>query len=308
VSRTLLLASGLVALLAAPAFADSNERSRVDLQAPGKGYKQVSVDNALGNVRIEGHDGTGIIIETHKHAPDDDALDRLRVSLVPDPDGTVRITTHADPSPESKPVPRSAVSIDVVIRAPRNARFDASVGSGKLEVVNMDAGGELDSASGAITVHNVQGELVTHSVSGRMTITQAFGSVDAATISSDVELDSIAGQKLVASANEGKIAGRRVRARDVELTTTSGHISLEADAALRGHIMVSSLRGDIDVKIRPAMKAALIVRGRGTKVDLGSQSVSVLGKWQEAKFGTGGEAALVELRATRGFVRFAVIQ
>ncbi|HEY5950018.1 MAG TPA: DUF4097 family beta strand repeat-containing protein [Kofleriaceae bacterium] len=298
----------VVCLLSATAIADSNEKSRVDLQAPAKGYKQVSIDNSLGNVRIEGHDGTGIIIETHKHAPDDDSLDRLRVSLIPDADGTVRISTHADPSPESKPLPRSAVSIDVVIRAPRNVRFDATVGSGKLEVSNMDAGGELDSASGSITVHNVQGELVSHSVSGRMSIAQAFGPVDAATISSDVELDSIAGQKLVASANDGKIAGRRVRSRDIELTTTSGKISLEADAALRGHIRVSSLRGDIDVKVRPAMKAGLIVRGRGTKVDLGSQTVSVLGSWQEAKFGSGGEAALVELRAPRGFVRFAVIQ
>lgn len=298
----------LVCVLSATAMADVTEKSRVEVQPPGKGYKQISIDNPLGNVRIEGHDGPGIIIETHKHAPDEDALERLRVSLVPDPDGTVRISTHADQGPESKPVARSAVSIDVVIRAPRNARFDATVGSGKLEVRNMDAGGELDSSSGAITVDNVQGELYTHSVSGRMLITKAFGPVDAATISSDVELDSISGQKLVASANDGKIAGRRVRSRDVELTTTTGHITLEAEAFAHGHIVVSSLRGDIDVKIRRQAQAALLVRGRGTKVDLGSQSVNVLGKWQEAKYGTGGDAALVELRAPIGIVRFAVIQ
>ena len=45
---------------------------------------------AYNLVAFEGHDGPGIIIETHKHAPDEDALERLRVSLVPDPDGTVR--------------------------------------------------------------------------------------------------------------------------------------------------------------------------------------------------------------------------
>src|SRR6266545_2218999 len=130
----------VVCVLAAPAFADDvNEKSRLELQAPAKGYKALSVENSLGNVRIEGHDGPGIIIETHKHAPDDDAMDRLRISLVPDPDGTVRITTHADPSPESKPVARSAVSIDIVIKAPRKTRLDVAVGSGKLEVVNMDA-------------------------------------------------------------------------------------------------------------------------------------------------------------------------
>jgi hypothetical protein len=302
VKRALLL----VCVLATTASADITEKSRVEVNPPK--VKQVSIENSLGNVRIEGHDGPGIIIDTQKRAPDDEAMDRLRVSLVPNPDGSVRITTHADPSPESKPVSRSAVSIDVVIRAPRNARFDAVVGSGKLEVRNMDAGGELDSASGAITVENVQGELYTHSVSGRMSITKAFGPVDAATISSDVVLDSISGQKLVASANDGKIAGRRVRSRDVELTTTSGGITLEAEALARGHIMVSSLRGDVDVKVRRSTALAMVVRGRGTKVDLGGGKVSQVGKWQEAKIGTGGEATVVELRANRGVVRFAVIQ
>jgi DUF4097 and DUF4098 domain-containing protein YvlB len=194
-----------------------------------------------------------------------------------------------------------------VIRAPRNARVDVAVGSGKLEVLNMDAGGELDSASGAITVHNVQGELYTHSVSGKMSITQAFGSVDAATVSSDVELDSITGQKLVASANQGQIAGRRVRARDVELTTTSGKITLEAEAQLRGRIMVSSLRGDLDVKVRRPNQLAMVVRGRGTKVDLGAQATPH-GNWQETVFGSPREATLVQLRANQGTVRFVLIQ
>ena len=298
----------LVCALSATAYADVTEKSRVEVNPPGKAYKQVSIDNPLGNVRIEGHDGAGIIIETHKHAPDEDALDRLRVSLVPDPDGTVRITTHADRSVESKPVPRKAVSIDIVIRAPRTVRFDATVGSGKLEVRNMDAGGELDSASGTITVDNVQGELYTHSVTGHMSITKAFGSVDAATISSDVELDSISGQKLVASANEGKIAGRRVRSRDVELTTISGKITLEAEALPRGRIVVSSMRGDIDVKIRRQAQTALLVRGRGTKVDLGAP-MATSGAWREAKLGSGGGATIVEMRANvLGFVQFSVIQ
>src|SRR5262249_2350469 len=95
----------LVCVLSGTALADVHETWGVEVQPPGKGYKRVTIDNALGNVRIEGHDGAGVIIETNKRAPDEETLDRLRVSLVPDPDGTVRITTHADASPESKPVP-----------------------------------------------------------------------------------------------------------------------------------------------------------------------------------------------------------
>jgi hypothetical protein len=314
----------LVCALAAPALAQPRdktpakpaptkpdapiiERSRVDVQPAGKqGFKELQIENALGNVRIEGHDGSSIMIETHKHAPDEETLDRLRVSLVPNPDGTVRITTAADPSREARTAGRSTVSIDLVFRAPRDARIDATVGSGKLEVLNMNGGGELDSASGAITVLNMSGELLTHSVSGPMSITQAFGSVDAATVSSNVELDSISGQKLFASANQGKIAGRRVRAREVELTTTHGNITLEGETSLRGRVVVSSLRGDVDVKLR--RQGPMIVRGRGTKVDLGSTAKLEADGWMQAAVGTTKEAALVELRSQHGMVRFAFVQ
>ncbi|HUS28310.1 MAG TPA: DUF4097 family beta strand repeat-containing protein [Kofleriaceae bacterium] len=308
-SRVLAIAVLLAAVV--PAAADPKapvvEKSRVEVKPAGKPFKQLQIDNPLGNVKIEGHDGSGIMIETHKSAPDDETLDRLRVSLVPDPDGTVRIVTAADPSPEAHPQPRSAVSVDIIIHAPRDARIDASVGSGKLEVINMDGGGELDSASGAISVKNVSGELYTHSLSGRMTLTQVFGPLDAATVSSDLDLDTIGGDRLVASANQGKIAGRRVRARDVELTTMSGNISLEGESTLRGHIVVSSLHGDVDVRLR--RHGALLVKARGTKVDFGSAKSQLLSNgWAQSTIGQGQDPAIVELHSQHGIVRFAIVQ
>ena len=300
----------VVALLAGVAHADEGitEKSRVEVKPAGKAFKKLQIDNSLGNVRIEGHDGKSIMIETHKHAPDDETLDRLRVSLVPDPDGTVRITTAADALPEAKPQPRSAVAVDIIIHAPRDARIDATVGSGKLEVVDMDGGGELDSASGAITVRNISGDLYTHSLSGHMSLTQVFGPLDAATVSSDLELDTIGGQKLVASANQGKIAGRRVRARDVELTTTSGNITLEGESVMHGHIMVSSLRGDVDVRLR--RRGGMIVRARGAKLDLGGMAAQLQPNgWSQVAFGqVTQEPAIVELRSSHGTIRFAVVQ
>jgi DUF4097 and DUF4098 domain-containing protein YvlB len=310
VSRSLAIAL-LLASRSITAWADAPkapivERSRVEVKPAGKPFKQLQIDNPLGNVRIEGHDGPGIMIETHKSAPDDETLDRLRVSLVPDPDGTVRIVTAADPSNEARSQPRSAVAIDIIVHAPRDAHIDASVGSGKLEVVNMDGGGELDSASGAISVKNISGELFTHSVSGPTSLTQVFGPLDAATISSDLDLDTIGGEKLVASASQGKIAGRRVRARDVELTTMSGNISLEGESTLRGHIAVSSLHGDVDVRLR--RHGALLVKARGTKIDLGGAPSRVLNGWSQSTIGQGQDPAIVELHSHYGAVRFVIVQ
>ena len=112
------------------------------------------------------------MVETWKDAPDEDTTHRPHVSPAPNLDGTVHISTTADGGREVKPAPRSAVHIDILIRAPRNTRIDAAVTSGKL-VINLDAGGELDTSSGPITVSNVAGELFTHSVSGKTSIVQA---------------------------------------------------------------------------------------------------------------------------------------
>ncbi len=287
------------------------ERARLEIQPGGKAIKQLAIENPLGDVKVEGYDGTSIMIETIKHAPDEEGLERLRVSLVPNPDGTVRITTTADGGKEFKNVGRSQMRIDLVIRAPRDARVNAAVSAGALEVLNMDAGGDLDTGSGPISVRNVSGGVSTHSVSGATSLTQVFGSVDAQTISSDVDLDTIGGERLVASANRGKIAGRRVRAREIQLTTTDGTISLEAESALRGRIVVSSLRGDVDVRLR--RQGAVTIRARGAKVNLGSASAFAKTQqdgWVHSQLGQIGKnaPALVELRSRFGMVQFAIIE
>jgi DUF4097 and DUF4098 domain-containing protein YvlB len=174
----------------------------------------------------------------------------------------------------------------------------------------MDAGGELDTASGSITVRNVQGEVSTHSVSGRTALTQVYGSVDAQALSANVDLDTIGRGKddrLVASTNHGNIAARRVRARDVELTTVDGKILLDGEAALHGRIVVASLHGDVDVRLRH--HGPVIVRAHGTKVDLGVPArPEADGQWVSATFGTprAGEDALVELKS-QVTVHFALI-
>jgi len=285
-----------------------SERSRLSIEPADHAFTRLSIENPLGDVKVEGYDGTAIQIETHKFAPDDDALDRLHISLVPNPDGTVTIKTTADGGKEVRPVARGAVRIDLVIRSPRDARVEAAVGSGMLEVINMDAGGDLDTGSGPISVRNVQGEVLTHSVSGLTRLVQVFGSVDAQTLSSDLDLDTIGGDRLVASVHHGRIDGRRVRARVVELTTTDGRIRLEAEAALHGHLVVSSFQGDVEVQLR--RHGAVVVRARATKVELGAPVRTQPNGWVAASLGAGDSesAALVELRAPQGNVKFAIIE
>lgn len=311
-SRALALIA-LAALLGpiAPAAADPPlvERARLELQPPGRPFKKLEIDNPLGDVRVEGHDKATIEIETLKQGPTEEALDRLHVTLTPNPDGTVRLTTTVDGGREVKPLTRGSVKLDLIVRAPRDARVEAASSSGALEVSNMDNGGDLDTASGRINVRNVSGELSTHSMSGPTQLTQVFGSVDAQTMSSQIDLDSIGGEKLVASANDGKIAGRRVRSRNVELTTVNGMIVLEGEAPLRGRVIVASIRGDISVRMR--RNGAVVIRARATKVDLGAaQARAQPDGWVEAQFGqhASATASLIEMRSRVGTVSFGIME
>lgn len=283
-----------------------SERARLSIAPSGRAIRRLAIENPLGDVKVEGYDGTEIQIESHKLAPDDDSLDRLHISLVPNPDGTVSIRTTADGGKEVRPIARDQVRIDLMIRAPRDAHVEATVNSGTLEVNNMDAGGDLDTASGPITVRNVQGELLTHSVSGATHLAQVFGSVDAQVLASNLEMDTIGGERLVASVHRGRIEARRVRSRDIELLTTEGRIVLEAEAALRGHLVVASLHGDVDVQLR--RRGALVVRARGTKVDLGGPVRAQPNGWVETSYGSDPAATLVEIRSPQGNVRFAIIE
>jgi len=96
----------------------ASERARLSIDPAGHAFTRLSIENPLGDVKVEGYDGTAIQIETHKQAPDEDTLDRLHISLVPNPDGTVAIKTTADGGKEFRPVSRGAVRIDLVIRVP----------------------------------------------------------------------------------------------------------------------------------------------------------------------------------------------
>lgn len=106
------------------------------------------------------------------------------------------------------------------------------VEDGKLVLVNMDAGGELDTGGGAITVANVSGPVTTRSLAGAQSLQQVFGSVDAQALDADLTLDSIRGDRLIAVVHDGRIDTRRVRSRAVELRSTRGDITFEGDAAI----------------------------------------------------------------------------
>lgn len=288
------------------------EHDIVEVQPGKKPIKTLTVDNQLGDVRIEGHDGKGLIIYAYKRAPDDAALDQLRVSLVPDPDGPMRITTAVDRAAEKTTLPAARVRIDLVVRAPRGAKVDARVGQGELVVRNMDAGGDLDAGAGQITVENVSGTIYARSVDGDQSFAEVFGDLDAQALTADLLFDTVRGDELIASVHDGTISARKVASKHIELRTTRGKIHLESELALGGKLVIATRSGDVDVTVKSA--GALKVKafaggdltlegaeGYGTTADKDDD-------WVKARYGKSKRAAAVELRSKFGDVRFAVVE
>ncbi len=280
-------------------------QTELDVAPAGKRITRVEVDNPLGNVRVIGHDGPGLRITATKRAPDDATLARLRVSLTPDAAGPMRIITAVDPGKETRAVPRSQVQIDLVIEAPRDAWVDGRTGDGLLELINMDAGGELDSASGAVVVRNVSGPITAHTVDAALSLAEVFGIVEAGALAGDVTLDSIRGDRLVATAHGGRITGRRVRSRNLELTTTNGDINVEGHLVAGGTVRIATVHGRVTV----ALRGAATVRANAPSVTFAKASAvrEEAGGWRAAQYGTARTAASVELVSRYATVVFASV-
>ncbi|HVV82989.1 MAG TPA: DUF4097 family beta strand repeat-containing protein, partial [Kofleriaceae bacterium] len=273
--------------------------------APGKRpIRAVSIDNPLGDVRIEGNDGTAVTIVSIKHAPDADTLERLRVTLVPDPDGTVRLTSALGDSRERPPAELGAIRIDLVVRVPHGAKVEGRVGHGRLEAKDLDAGAELDAGTGDIVVSNVAGGVLARSVEGDQHFARVFGDLDAHALDAQLELDTVRGQNLTAQVYKGAIDGRHLASRRVRLTAVHGDITLATEAQPGQSIVVASLDGSVNVTVHGQGRVRVRARAGGTLTLAGAAPAR--DRWVEQQYGAGRASGAIQLQSRYGDVSFSL--
>lgn len=274
--------------------------------APGKRpIRAVAIDNPLGDVRIEGHDGASVTIVSEKHAPDAETLARLRVTLVPDPDGTVRLTSTLGDGRERPPAALGAIRIDLVVKVPRAARVEGRVGRGRLEAKNLDGGAELDAGAGSIVVANVAGGVLARSVDGDQHFAQVFGNLDAHAVDAELELDTVRGQDLSAQVFRGAIEGRGLAARRMRLTAVHGDITVSTESLPGGSIVVASVDGSVNVTVHSAGRVRVKARAGGTLTLAGATPAG--DRWVEQRYGAGRASGAIQLQSRFGDVSFGLI-
>ena len=283
------------------------ERDVVEV-APGRvPISFVTVDNRLGDVRVEGHDGDGIIIHAFKRGPDNAALDRLKVSLVPDPEGPVRIGTRLASSGELAPLAAGSVRIDLVISVPRGAGVKAQVWNGRLAVASVDQGAELRANDGEIEVRNCSGRISTSIAVGKQQFAEIVGDIDAQGINGDLSLDLVRGQRLAATVHHGDVVGRKVHSRNVSIFVTQGNITFAGGLQPGGKYRLTTYRGNIEVRFANQTPVRVAARSRDGDVKLPSalRPASQDDGWVTGRMSGRGAAATMDLATAIGAVRVA---
>lgn len=258
------------------------ERDVVEVAAPeGVTISMVRIDNRLGDVSIQGHDSESIRIQSFKRADDAQTLERLAVSLVPDAQGRVSITTALRAGAEYRPVNAGSIAVDLVVFVPRHAAVEAEIWSGRLEVSRVDNGAKLLVDKGHIDVRHVSGPVVSAMRKGEQAFAEVFGELNTRIVEGDLHLHTIQGKRLIANLVKGTIEGERLRVEDMQVRSVYGDIELMAEFVPGGRYLVASRRGNVSLRFHGQTPVLVSVLARRAMIGPGIHSnESKKGQWK----------------------------
>lgn len=283
------------------------ERDNVEIApAPQVTISSLEIDNRLGDITVIGRDAPGISLAVVKRAPDEEVLERLKVNLVPDPAGIVRISSALLVGQEARPIAAGTVRIDIQIYAPRAAAVKARAWNGKLGVTGMEAGADLAAHDGDIVVSNVSGPVTTTSMRGRQRLSDVHGPVTADDTYGDLALDEIRGASLAARVHRGTVTATRIRSHEVTITTTFGDIFYSGELAAGGQYTLRSYKGNVEARAAGSFDVdAVSRRSVASRLKLANpvrETNRITGRW-----GTAARPAKLTLQSTMGQVTFGLM-
>ncbi len=288
------------------------ERDVIEVGAPqGRSLHEVAVDNRLGDVHIVGGDRESARVVAIKRAPDRELIERLKVTLTPDPSGVLYIDTAVAEGEGTVPMPAEAVALDLVIETPRDMHARVDIWRGRVRARDLDAGAELAASRGDIEVENVAGPVTARLVRGEQAFRVIFGAVDARGVEGEIVLHTVRGERLGVALHDGDVRGHGVAADELSILTTRGDIHLRGEATGGGLLQIASHEGSLDVRLEAEGPLALRASSRRGAVDVTGAGVrggmASPGRYLGVVPGD-GDPALVELSSRIGNVRFAVVQ
>jgi len=171
---------------------------------------QVRISNISGDVKIEGYNGTGIVVDGYKVGRDRDLVTIEDLSSPGNVELRVRYPEHQ----------HSSASVNFEVKVPKNVEYNFE---------------DIISVSGNVSVWGVKGRMRAKSVSGNVDVKAVSGLVNAESISGnvDVEITAIEGSgemRFSAISGDVLVHAPKTLDADIEMSTLSG--SLRTDFPL----------------------------------------------------------------------------
>jgi lia operon protein LiaG len=245
-SARLVRALALTTLAAAPAFAQSEQRSV-------KGA-QVAIYNLAGRLKAVAGTGDAVIVEITRGGADAAKLrietgqirgrETLRIVypsdriVYPERDSRSRTSidvredgTFSDGSWEDRD--RGRVDIrsygpgleafaDLVVRIPRGQKIELFLAVGRAEVTNVEGDLVLDVGSAEVDVSGAKGQLTLDTGSGRVAVRDVTGDLNIDTGSGGLTLDRVKGSILRIDSGSGGVQGNDIEVREFNADVGSG--------------------------------------------------------------------------------------
>lgn len=205
----------------------------------GSSIEKVTVDNPFGSVRVTGGD-SAVSVTKRIYLPDDAGQEVLPKNL------PVEVRSETTPEGEYKvevvPIEDTdlldVIAVDLKVSVPAATPVEVTVTSGEARVSGFAAKVTVHGQAGKVTVSDCSGGVTASTTVGDVEIADAVGEIKANTSSGALFLDNV----------EGEITAR----------TMSGMANVDAERADK--LIVGSMNGLIDVKVRSPFSGQMEVR------------------------------------------------
>ncbi|MDQ6705274.1 MAG: DUF4097 family beta strand repeat-containing protein [Acidobacteriota bacterium] len=184
---------------------------QMKLHGNATGASMLVLDNARGNVSIDGADGDDVEVDGHKmiraynKQAADDADRKTSFEIVREGDRMVLRTGEDRASGDRR------VSMDLDIKVPRRMSVEARTRSGDLTVGSLNGGVNLSGDRGDVRLTDVGGNVkVELNHSSLVRVTGLKGALDLQGRGSDVQLENIAGQVTITGFYSGTLDFRNL--------------------------------------------------------------------------------------------------
>jgi DUF4097 and DUF4098 domain-containing protein YvlB len=152
------------------------------------------------------------------------------------------------------------------LTVPRGVRVITRSNSGDITIRGTGGDAQANSNSGDIAIEDVSGRVDVSALSGEITLRQIKGNVDANAVSGSIDATGVEGNLHLGSTS-GDLIVVDAKARDVELSTSSGEVAFAGTIDPNGRYEFSSHSGTIDLSIPAGTNARFSVGTFSGEID-----------------------------------------